>query len=199
MTTGRRNTRDRSAPRPVPPLDASGLERLALRYVERFATTRGKLADYLVRKARERGWAGEGDAGSAAAALAEKMAGLGYVDDRAFAVARAAALTRRGLGAGRVTMALRQARVGAEDMAAVAPAVAAEGIESALAFARRRRIGPFATVPADRAHREKQIGAMVRAGHPFALARKITWADPDAPIDLMADAATSPCEDDEPC
>ncbi|KTW08260.1 RecX family transcriptional regulator, partial [Sphingomonas sanguinis] len=36
------------------------LERLALRYVERFATTEGKLVDYLTRKLRERGWAGEG-------------------------------------------------------------------------------------------------------------------------------------------
>jgi regulatory protein len=199
MTTDRRKTSDRPATRTVPPLDGPGLERLALRYVERFATTRGKLTDYLIRKARERGWAGEGDAGSAATALAEKMAGLGYVDDRAFAVAKAAALTRRGLGAGRVTMALRQARVGADDMAAVTPTVAAEGVESALAFARRRRIGPFATEPADRDRREKQIAAMIRAGHSFALARRIAGADPDSAIDLMDDTATGPCEDDQPC
>ena len=47
--------------RPVPPLDRAALERLALRYVERFATTRGRLTDYLKRKIRERGW--DGDAG----------------------------------------------------------------------------------------------------------------------------------------
>jgi regulatory protein len=192
-------TPDRSIRRVVPPLDVPGMERLALRYVERFATTRGKLADYLIRKARERGWAGDGDARAAAEALAEKMAGLGYVDDRAFAVAKAAALTRRGLGAGRVTMALRQARVGAEDVAAVAPTVAQDGIDSALAFARRRRIGPFAAAPADRAQREKQVAAMIRAGHSFALARRIAWADPDTAIDSLADAAIGPCDDHEPC
>ncbi|HYZ48955.1 MAG TPA: RecX family transcriptional regulator, partial [Sphingomonas sp.] len=41
------------------PLDAPALERFALRYVERYATTRARLADYLSRKLRERGWAGE--------------------------------------------------------------------------------------------------------------------------------------------
>ncbi len=175
------------------------MERLALRYVERFATTRGKLADYLVRKARERGWAGEGDARTVAEDLAEKMAGLGYVDDRAYATARAAALTRRGLGAGRVTMALRQARVGVEDVAAVQPAVARDRIDSALGFARRRRIGPFAPAPVEKAQREKHIGAMVRAGHSFALARLIAFADPGQTIDLDTASAIGPCGDDEPC
>ena len=48
----------RTPRRAPPPLDAAALERLALRYVERFATSRGKLADYLARKVRERGWDG---------------------------------------------------------------------------------------------------------------------------------------------
>jgi regulatory protein len=175
------------------------MERLALRYVERFATTRGKLADYLTRKVRERGWADEADARTVAEALARTMAGLGYVDDRAYAAAKAASLTRRGLGAARVTMALRQARVGDEDLAAVQPAVARDRIDSALAFAKRRRIGPFASVPADRAQREKQLGAMVRAGHSFALARLIAFADPGRTIDFDTGSAIGPCEDDEPC
>ena len=50
-----RTSRERRQP---PPLDAAALERLALRYVERFATTRGRLTDYLTRKIRERGWEG---------------------------------------------------------------------------------------------------------------------------------------------
>ncbi len=175
------------------------MERLALRYVERFATTRGKLADYLVRKARERGWEGNGSAATVAAELAGKMAALGYVDDRAYAAAKAAALTRRGLGAGRVTMALRQARVGAEDVAAIQPAVVRDRIDSALAFARRRRIGPFAAQPAERQQREKQIGAMVRAGHSFALARLIVSAGPGDEIDYDTGPAIGACDDDEPC
>ena len=159
--------------RPVPPLDTAKLERLALRYVERFATTRGKLTDYLRRKIRERGWDGEP---ADPAALAERMAGLGYVDDRAFAEARASALGRRGLGARRVAGALREARIGEEDAEAVAPAIEARAVDAALTFARRRRIGPFGSPPVDRAAREKQLGAMLRAGHPLELSRRIVDA-----------------------
>src|SRR3546814_652087 len=72
--------------RSLKPLDAAALDRLALRYVERFATTRAKLAAYLARKIRERGWAG---ARVEPAEVASRMAALGYVDDRAFAEARA--------------------------------------------------------------------------------------------------------------
>jgi hypothetical protein len=45
--------------RPLDPLERADLERFALRYVERYATTRGRLADYLKRKIRERGWGEE--------------------------------------------------------------------------------------------------------------------------------------------
>lgn len=160
---------------PPPALDAAALDRLALRYVERFATTRGKLADYLRRKIRERGW--EGDPVDPAT-VAERMAGLGYIDDRLYAESKAMALTRRGFGVSRVTDALRQARVDDAD-AAPARTIAADGEgASALAFARRKRIGPFATEPADPARRQKQIAAMVRAGHGFAVARRIVEAAP---------------------
>jgi len=158
-------------------LDAAALERLALRYVERFQTTRGRLADYLTRKIRERGW--EGPAAEPMA-LAARMADLGYVDDRAWAEAKAAAMGRRGLGARRVAGALRLARVAEDDADGVAPAISARAVDSALALARRRRIGPFADVPADRETREKHIAVLVRGGHDFALARRIASMAPGA-------------------
>ncbi|MBO9624576.1 MAG: RecX family transcriptional regulator [Sphingomonas sp.] len=169
--------------RPLSPLDRADLERLALRYVERFATTRARLAAYLERKIRERGWAGE--AAPETAALAERMAELGYVDDRAFAEARAGAMARRGLGARRVSEALRHAGVDGEDAAALAPDVEARAGASALAFARRKRIGPYARDPADRPLREKQLAAMLRAGHPIGLARAIVHMAPGEDVDFL--------------
>lgn len=161
--------------RPVPPLDRPALERLALRYVERFATTRGRLTDYLNRKIRERGWK---DDPADPAALAERFAELGYIDDRAYGEAKASAMARRGLGARRVAGALHQAGVRGEDAEAIAPGIADRELDAAIAFARRRRIGPFADVVADRPLREKQIGAMLRAGHSPALARRIVNMTP---------------------
>lgn len=171
-----RMPRDR---RPPPPLDPSALERLALRYVERFATTRGKLADYLRRKVRERGWEGEpADVAALAQDLAERLAGLGYIDDRSYAEGKAAALGRRGLGARRVAGALMQARVTEADREALAPDIAGRPIEAALAFARRKRLGPWGAGAGDRQVREKQLGAMLRAGHPLDLARRIVALPP---------------------
>jgi len=171
--------------RPRPPLESSDLERFALRYVERYATTRAKLADYLKRKIRERGWAG--GASPDPVALAERMAELGYIDDRAFAEARAGAMGRRGLGARRVTRALRHAGIESEDAEAVAPVIEADAKASALAFARRRRIGPYAREPADRPLREKQIAAMIRAGHRLDLARQLVGMAPGEDAEALLD------------
>ena len=178
-----RRQQERQPRRPPPPLDAAALERLALRYVERFATTRGKLADYLRRKVRERGWDG---AEADPAGVAEKMASLGYLDDRAWAEARAASLGRRGLGERRVAGALRAAGVEEADRDAVAPDVAARAVDAALRFARRKRLGPWGPGGLDRAAREKALGAMLRAGHPVDLSRRILALPPGSEPDATA-------------
>ena len=162
--------------RPLPPLNSADLERYALRYVERYATTRAKLAAYLSRKLCERGW--EGEKSPDPEALAERMAGLGYVDDRLYAESKAGAMARRGLGARRVREALRFAGVEEADASALSPAFATEAGASAIVFARRRRIGPYAREVADRALQEKQMAAMIRAGHAPGLARAIVRMAP---------------------
>ena len=167
----------------IPPLDQGGLERLALHYLGRYATTRAKLATYLHRKLDERGWAGEG--ARPVEAIVTRMAGLGYVDDRAFAEMKSAALGRRGYGQRRQADALRAAGVDEEDRSAVfeARAEAGEGGDhaAALAFARRKRIGPFATEPADPDARRKALAAMMRAGHGYDIARRFVDAAPGVP------------------
>lgn len=177
--TWRMSSNAKAPRRPPPPLEAATLERLALRYVERFATTRGKLVDYLRRKVRERGWAG---APADPVALAERMAALGYIDDLAYAQSKAASLGRRGLGARRVTGALLQARVDEADREAVAPEVEERAVDAALAFARRKRLGPWSKKESqlmqDRAWRERQLAAMLRAGHSIDLSRRILALPP---------------------
>src|SRR5215213_11410991 len=99
-------TRRRKALRP---LDDRRLEELALRYVGRFATTRAKLRSYLARKLRERGWDGEREPD--VAAIAERFADRGYVDDSSFALAKSQSLTARGYGKRRVLDVLKVAGV----------------------------------------------------------------------------------------
>ncbi len=173
MAFGSRPPRER---KPKKPLTPESLRWFALRYVERYATTRAKLRDYLNGKLRERGWAGEGE--PAVERLAERFAELGYVDDSAFAAARADALTRRGYGLRRVDQALQAAGIEEEDGAAAREAAQAGAWAAALRFAERRRIGPFAAVQADRPGRETALAAMLRAGHPLGIARRLVAAAP---------------------
>lgn len=164
MTQTRRNPR---------PLDAPRLEELALAYVARFATSAAKLEGYLRRKLRERGWDGEGAA--PVAEIVARFVAAGYIDDAVFARARTGSLLRRGYGVRRIGQALDAAGI-AEDVRAEVRAAPAEQRRAALALARKRRIGPFGPDGADRAVREKQLAAMLRAGHPLDSARELVNA-----------------------
>jgi regulatory protein len=96
-------------------------------------------------------------------------------------------MARRGLGARRVNEALRHAGVQERDAAEIAPQIAERGIETVLAFARKRRIGPFAEAQADRDKVSKQVAAMVRAGHSPDLAWKIARMDPGESVEPLLD------------
>lgn len=163
--------RARRPRRPPPALDEAALRELALTYVARFATTRHKLLLYLRRKLRERGWGGSGDA--PLDELCDRLEAAGYVDDSAFALSKARGMTARGLGRRRVAAALADAGVAGDRGADALAEAESAATESALRFARRRRIGPFAAVHADHREREKWLAAMVRAGHDFDLSRRI--------------------------
>ena len=155
--------------RQVKPLDPDGLWRLALFYVGRYATTEAKLRDYLSRKVRERGWATE--KAPDFRAIAERCSELGYVDDRSYAESKVGALNRRGYGAQRIGVALARAGISRDLAEAVMPDhEAAE--RAAENYARRKRIGPFGDGADDPKTRQKQMAAMVRAGHSFELARR---------------------------
>lgn len=159
-----------------PPLDAAKLDELALSYVGRFATSRAKLLHYLKRKLRERGWGDDGE--PPLDALADRLVRLGYVDDRAYALSKARALTGRGYGERRVRQALSLAGIADEEAVDARDLAEAEAVESALRFARRRSLGPFAAERPDPRRREREMAAMIRAGHGFGLARAIIDLNP---------------------
>ncbi len=163
----RSGRRERRVP---PPLGEVGLRDLALHYAARFATTRLKLLRYLARKLKERGWIGAQPPDPEA--LADRLAELGYVNDAAFAAMKGRALTSRGLGHRRVVEALTAAGVAAADRAEAPDEQAA--LATALAFARRKRLGPFGRERSDDpAARQKALAAMLRAGHAMGVARQI--------------------------
>lgn len=167
----RRLSRERKPPRP---LDAARLNEMALAYVARFATSAGKLSDYLRRKLRERGWEGEGEADIGA--IVGRFVELGYVDDVGFARGKAQSLLRRGYGARRIDQVLGAAGID-ESLRDESRGGEADARRAALVMARKRRFGPFGSGEGlDPSVREKQVAAMLRAGHPLAHAREVVNA-----------------------
>lgn len=154
-------------------LDEQALRDLALTYVGRFATSRTKLARYLERKLRERGW--DGKESPDIEAIIGYFSELGYVDDAGFARMKGASMERRGLGARRIAAALRADGIGEKDRAEAENSARTGEWDAADIFARRRRIGPYAGEAADLKSREKQIAAFLRAGHRIEVAR--SWVD----------------------
>ena len=176
--------------RPPKPLDSTRLEALSLAYVARFSTTAARLERYLRRKLRERGWDGAGE--PPVSVLVERYVELGYIDDEAFARARSDGLLRRGYGGRRVRQALGEAGI-AEDLRERMRPGEGEARRAVLALARRRRFGPFGAEPLDKPLREKQIAAMLRAGHPLDNARRIV----DAANAAEAEQWAAEADDDE--
>jgi regulatory protein len=150
---------------------------LALHYVGRYATSRAKLATYLQRKLRERGWA-EGAAPPDIEELVADFNRLGYVDDAAFAASRARSLTQRGYGLRRVNEDLRAKGISEPDGAEAMVHADEESWQSADRFARRKRIGPYAAEAASPELRQKQLQAFLRAGHGFDIAKAFVRAEP---------------------
>ena len=162
-------------------LDLQSLNGLALAYLGKYATTRHKLRTYLGRKVTERGWDGEGP--PPLDMIVERCAELGYVDDAGFAEARGAALVRRGYGEQRVAAALRGAGIDSETAAPVREMAQENALDAALAFARRKRIGPYASESIDLDQRRRHFGQMLRAGHSPDIARRVAFAEPGAILD----------------
>lgn len=148
---------------------------MALAYVARFATSKGRLTAYLSRKLRERGWAEDAGPVPDPAAVAERFALSGYVDDEAYARMKSGGLQRRGYGGRRIAQALHAAGIDGQIRGQALPSRQEER-RAALLLARKRRFGPWAAEAPDRATREKQIAAMLRAGHALDIARNIVDA-----------------------
>ena len=111
-------------------------------------------------------------------ALGARFIAKGYVDDASYARAKTKGLLHRGYGARRVGDALRADGIGEVLRAGLAPDEL-QRRHAAVAYARRRRFGPFSREPLsadDRQGREKQLAALLRAGHDLAHARQVVTA-----------------------
>jgi regulatory protein len=141
------------------------LERWALHYLGRYASSAENLRRVLMRRVRRRFPQVAQEAKAPIDALVERYRESGLLDDAAYAAARMESLNRRGDSLQAIRARLAAKGVADSD---VADAVAGlrEGardpdLAAACAFARRRRLGAYRRPAADRA---RELAAFARAG-----------------------------------
>jgi len=174
-------------------LDEATLREAGLTYIARYGGTAAALTRALDRRIRR--WAEallaaeEPDREAIAAQtavfreLARKvvlsLGELGAVDDAAFAESRARRLRRSGRSRRAVLAHLGGKGVAADLATAAVPEDEAAELAAALAFARRRRVGPFARDnAADEESRDRILAAFGRAGFSGGVARQALDCDP---------------------
>ncbi|MBK1666272.1 recombinase RecX [Rhodospirillum rubrum] len=179
---------DYSQGRPVAkPVTPARLERIALFYLERFPASTEGLRRVLMRRVERSVRAHDTDRAQAATwveAVLTRLKASGLLDDRVFAEGKARALFRRGDPPGLIRRALTARGVGAEAIDAALAEVLEHSEdpdhEAALAYCRRRRLGPFRLDRASRpANHRKDLAALARHGFSRAVALRVLSLDED--------------------
>ena len=157
----------------------------AVDYLGRYASSQHRLRDVLGRFAtRKLDQHDPDDIAAAIDATVTRCQTLGYVNDDAFAQSQARSHRRQGRSQLGIRQRLRQHQLGDDVIDAALEAAdehAANGeLLAACRFARRRRIGPFDHRRNDdddrdaiMQRRQRQLGAMARAGFAMAISRKV--------------------------
>lgn len=171
------------------PLTKAYLERAALHYLERYASSVEGLRRILMRRVDKAAHEERCDPAEATPWVDEvvaRYAASGLVDDRVFAEGKAASLRRRGESARRIVMKLREKGVDGDLIGTVLEEQDGEDgeaaeIVAACRFARRRRLGPLRDPREREERRDRDLAALARAGFSLDIARRVLdLEDPDA-------------------
>jgi len=195
MTNGKikeKSVGDTKTGRPTPrKITPARLENIALHHLDRFATSANNLRRVLSRRAQKSAYHHEDTDLEECATwidnLISRYQECGLLDDPAYARAQAISHNRRGKSLRAIRALLSQKGVTAPDID-----VALEGLNedhvdadlaAAIAYARRRRIGPYRTKDIDDKGLEKELSALARSGFSYGIARRIVTAETVEDID----------------
>jgi regulatory protein len=160
------------------PVTAAYLERAALHYLERYASSAENLRRVLTRKARRRLAPGESLTDEMAALIEEVVARVirsGLVDDRSYAETRVNSLMRRGASTRAIRTKLLAKGVAGETIATALGAAEPDEFALARRYAERKRLGPWRRPPGPETH-EKDLAALCRAGFSYRIASAVLAA-----------------------
>jgi regulatory protein len=141
------------------------LERWALGYLARYASSAENLRRVLHRRVRRHAPESAQEVRAQIDAIVARYQESGLLDDAVYAASRVVSLHRRGdsLRAIRARLAAKGVapEIAAEAVSELRDEAADPDIAAACAFARRRRLGPFRR---DAADRQRELAAFARAG-----------------------------------
>jgi regulatory protein len=168
------------------------LERWALGYLGRYASSAENLRRVLLRRVRRHSPEAISQAQPLIEALIDRYRESALLDDAAYAAGRMRSLHRRGdsLRSIRARLAAKglAPAVVAEAISELREALADPDIAAACAFARRRRLGPFRRAAADPA---RELAAFARAGFARRVADAVLAC---ADIEAVEALARSDCD-----
>ena len=182
--------------RTVPTADS--LSNVALHYLARFATSEAGLRRVLENRVRRAAMAHEDFAADKAAQATLRAAietviarhkKSGVLDDAAFAAMKTRSLRRAGGSARRIAEKLQHKGIAKPLIAAALQPEEGQGAgeterHAALAYAKRRRLGPYRKQATDEAQRRKDYAAMARAGFAYDVVTTVLGgeAEEDMPL-----------------
>lgn len=159
---------------------AKHLENVALWYLQRFAASADSLRRVLMRRVEKSARVHETDREEGAALVEDIVARFrrsGLLNDRLYAEGRALTLHRRGVSIQGIRARLAAKGVAGEDIDSALGALRDQSDEpdlaAAVAYARRRRIGPYRTRGDRDELRERDLAALARQGFDFDTARRV--------------------------
>jgi regulatory protein len=164
-----------AARKPPRRVSAAYLERAAMAYLERYASSSQNLRRVLRRKVDKRCRLRGEEPGEFYALIDEVVAKslrVGLLDDGRYAEARVATLRRRGGSARAIQAKLSAKGVDRSTIAAALMGEDGDELAAAHALARRRKLGPYR--PGDRVpYRDKDLAALARGGFAYGIARSV--------------------------
>ena len=172
-------SQDKKIPKPV---TQQSLRNAALRYIDKFATSRENLRQVLMRRVQKSNYHHETsiqDGIDWIEELLNKLEASKLINDDLYAEMRAGALHRKGTSERVIIMKLKEKGLSDDNISKALDALREENNsedlerDAAIALAKRRRLGPWRLPEKREAMREKDLAAMARSGFSYDLAQNI--------------------------
>lgn len=173
---------DRKPKKPPRPITEDRLRHYAGRYLERFTCSTAHLRRLMTQKCRDSARLSDIDTALTAQWIETVLAeytSLGALDDGAYACGRAQSLLRKGKPVRFIRADLAARGLSTSHITAAIGVLAEDHPDehpdhrAAVAYAKRRRFGPYRSKPETTETRQKERAAMMRAGFGYDLARSI--------------------------